>query len=104
MLFCPKCKSLLRPINKGNQRVIGCSCGYVAEKGQSLTIKEQGKKDEDITVIEKEVETKPLVDAHCPKCGHKKAYFWSIQTRASDEPETRFFKCQKCQHTWREYK
>jgi DNA-directed RNA polymerase subunit M len=31
------------------------------------------------------------------------AYFWTQQTRGADEPETRFFKCTKCSHTWREY-
>ena len=45
----------------------------------------------------------PLVDKECPKCGNKKAYFWEIQTRASDEPATQFFKCEKCKHTWRHY-
>jgi len=26
-----------------------------------------------------------------------------IQTRAADEPPTRFYRCTKCGHTWREY-
>ncbi|MBI2112883.1 transcription factor S, partial [Candidatus Woesearchaeota archaeon] len=25
------------------------------------------------------------------------------QTRGADEPETRFFRCTKCNYTWREY-
>jgi len=102
-MFCPKCKSLLRPIQKGKKRVIGCSCGYVAEKNQKFEVKEKGKETRDIEVIEQEIESKPLVDAECPKCKHKKAYFWEIQTRASDEAATRFFKCEKCKHVWREY-
>jgi len=102
-MFCPKCGSLLRPILKKGKRALGCSCGYVAEKGQKIEVKEQGKKENNIEVIEKEVEAKPLVDAECPKCGHKKAYFWEVQTRSSDEPATRFFKCEKCKHVWREY-
>ena len=102
-MFCPKCGSILRPIQKGSKRVIGCSCGYVAEKGQTLEVKEKVQETAGIVLIDKEVETKPLVNEECPKCHHKKAYFWSIQTRASDEPETRFFKCEKCKHTWREY-
>jgi DNA-directed RNA polymerase, subunit M/Transcription elongation factor TFIIS len=39
----------------------------------------------------------------CPKCGNHEAYYWMIQTRAADEPPTRFYKCVKCGHTWREY-
>lgn len=102
-MFCPKCKSILRPMNKGGKRVFGCSCGYIADKNHKIEVKEKNKQTKEIEVIDQEIEAKPLVDAECPKCHHKKAYFWSIQTRASDEPETRFFKCQKCKHTWREY-
>jgi DNA-directed RNA polymerase subunit M len=25
------------------------------------------------------------------------------QTRAADEPETKIYRCVKCQHSWREY-
>jgi DNA-directed RNA polymerase subunit M len=39
----------------------------------------------------------------CPKCSAKKVISWMEQTRASDEPPTRFYKCTKCGHTWREY-
>jgi len=39
----------------------------------------------------------------CPKCGNDEAFFWTAQMRAADEAETRFFRCTKCKHTWREY-
>lgn len=39
----------------------------------------------------------------CPKCSHSEVYAWQIQTRAADEPSTTFYKCVKCEHTWREY-
>jgi len=45
----------------------------------------------------------PIVNEDCPECGHDKAYFWTKQTRASDEPETKFYRCVKCRKTWREY-
>ncbi|PIO07920.1 transcription factor S, partial [Candidatus Pacearchaeota archaeon CG10_big_fil_rev_8_21_14_0_10_35_219] len=32
------------------------------------------------------------------------AYFWTMQTRAADESETKFYRCTKCDHTWREYR
>ncbi|GAI81579.1 unnamed protein product, partial [marine sediment metagenome] len=35
---------------------------------------------------------------------NEKAYFWSVQTRSGDEAETKFFKCTKCEFTWREYR
>ena len=49
------------------------------------------------------LEINPKVRTKCSKCGHGIAFYWTQQTRAADEPETRFFKCAKCNHTWREY-
>ena len=52
------------------------------------------------------IETKkidPITNEKCPKCGHGKAYYAMVQTRAADEPETKFFKCEKCKHRWRDY-
>ncbi|MEM2705477.1 MAG: transcription factor S, partial [Thermoplasmata archaeon] len=39
----------------------------------------------------------------CPKCGNRGAYWMLKQTRAADEPETRFYICTKCGYRWREY-
>ncbi|WP_394325620.1 RPA12/RPB9/RPC11 RNA polymerase family protein [Candidatus Methanomethylophilus sp. 1R26] len=39
----------------------------------------------------------------CPECGHTEAYYVIRQTRAADESPTRFYRCCKCNHTWREY-
>ncbi|MFQ5553256.1 MAG: transcription factor S, partial [Thermoplasmata archaeon] len=37
------------------------------------------------------------------KCGNFEAMWYMRQTRASDEPETRIYRCTRCSHTWREY-
>ncbi len=105
MLFCPKCGSIMVPEKKGKKKVMVCSCGYVDKKAEKVEIKEKVKKEKEIEAIEEEVEIYPLVeDIECPKCGHTKAYFWEVQTRASDEPATKFLKCEKCKHIWRDYK
>ena len=46
----------------------------------------------------------PIVGEKCIKCGNDKAFFWTVQTRSGDEAETKFFKCTKCEYTWREYR
>lgn len=103
-MFCPKCGSLLRPTEKKGKKVFACPrCGHVAGKGTSMEVKEKISQEKSIEVVEKEPEIKPKVKAKCPKCGHDEAYFWTMQTRAADEPETQFFKCTKCGHQWREY-
>jgi transcription factor S len=105
MMFCPKCGSLLRPKVVKDKKVLACSCGYTDNKQSSMTITEKKKEEKsEVEVIEKEASAYPIVDAECPKCKHDKAYTWSQQMRAGDEPETHFFKCVKCQATWREGK
>lgn len=102
-MFCPKCGSLLRSVEKDGKRVLGCSCGYVSGESGRITEKVKEKKGIEIINDDKELETLPTTDIECPKCKNKKCYFWLVQTRASDEPETKFLKCTKCKHTFRDY-
>jgi len=44
----------------------------------------------------------PVTKAECKKCGSD-GILWMMQTRSADEPSTRFYRCTKCNHTWREY-
>jgi len=106
MMFCPKCGSMLRPKVVRDKKVMGCTCGYVADKGSSSGTVSFKKKEDEIRfdVIEKEESAYPIIDAECPKCKYDKAYSWTQQMRAGDEPETHFHKCVKCLHTWREGK
>ena len=100
MMFCPRCGSILIP----KQSKLACPrCNYKTTEKQDAVLREKIQQKKAVDIIEKEVETLPSTDAECPKCGNKKAFFWTIQTRAADEPETRFYKCEKCKHIWREY-
>jgi transcription factor S len=104
-MFCPKCGSILLPKKEGSKKVLVCSCGYKSSDLEQGKIKETvKKKSREIEVVEKtDYETLPKTDAECDKCGHKTAFFWTVQTRAGDEPETKFLKCEKCGYTWRDY-
>jgi DNA-directed RNA polymerase subunit M len=106
-MFCPKCGTILMPKMVNGKRALVCvKCGYKSDSDEGTTIKEQVKHTtKEVQVIEKESnDALPLVDAKCKKCGHTKAYHWELQTRSADEPATRFYKCEKCKYTWREYK
>lgn len=102
MEFCPKCGAVLIQKRKN----AGCArCNY--SSGDKLNIKTSEKveaKNKVAVVREKDSNTLPIVNEKCKKCGHEKAYFWTIQTRSGDEAETKFFKCVKCEETWREYR
>ena len=104
MMFCPKCGSMLRPKVVRDKKVMGCTCGYVADKAASSTVKFTEKKEDPVRefeVVEKEASVHPIVDEECPRCKNPKAFTWSQQMRAGDEPETQFFKCTECSHQWR---
>jgi len=88
------------------KKVIGCSCGYVADHTNAI-ISEKSKDSEKIMRTADgtgEHDVRPSISEKCPKCGHEDAYTWEIQTRAGDEPATRFFECKKCKNKWREYR
>ncbi len=112
MKFCPKCGGLMVPKDLGDRTVLVCiKCSNTIEvSGKSpspyrTTIAvEHSNKERTVVVSNKEVRGLPVTkDVVCPKCGWREAYYWVVQTRAADEPSTRFFKCTKCSHVWREY-
>ncbi|NOJ29052.1 MAG: hypothetical protein DA328_02670 [Nitrososphaeraceae archaeon] len=48
-------------------------------------------------------ETLPTINIECPKCKNDNAYWWMLQTRSADEATTQFYRCSKCNYTWRNY-
>ena len=101
MEFCPKCGAVLIQKRKN----YGCArCEYSTKEKFKIKTSEKIEEKNKVAVIKKEMNTLPIVVEKCKECGNDKAYFWTIQTRAGDEAETKFFKCTKCDHTWREYR
>ena len=102
MQFCPRCGSVLIQKKKN----FGCPhCNYTTKEKLKIEVKEKLGEKQKISVIkDKDVDVLPTVEAECAKCGNKEAHFWTSQTRSGDEAETKFFRCKKCRHTWREYR
>jgi len=83
-------------------------CGYEERAARLMTAvskivkrSRQGR----IAVIEKEeqkLRTLPTVRIGCPRCGNNLTYVWQVQTRRSDRSSTQFFRCTKCNYTFRE--
>mgnify|MGYP006309565357 CR=1 FL=1 len=101
--FCEKCGALI--MGKAGEDITCSSCGFInkATISVELSQKVQRKKEFEVLGEEAKTEVNPLTDTKCPKCEHNKAYFWTKQMRAGDEPETQFYKCEKCNHQWRDY-
>ncbi|MFO8050153.1 MAG: transcription factor S [Thermoplasmatota archaeon] len=102
-MFCPSCKSLLRP---EGENLVCPRCGFerpIKESSVSKTRAELESDLNDVPVFE-DLDTLPIDETViCSECGNKGAYWHLRQTRAADEATTRFYRCTKCKHTWREY-
>lgn len=102
MEFCQRCGGIIE-IKEGKAACVSCS--YKPKKKPKIESSEKIEKAGAIAVVnEMESNVYPEVQIVCPNCKNKKAYFWTVQTRASDESETKFYKCTKCGHTWRKYR
>src|SRR3989338_2584161 len=99
MDFCERCGGLIIMKEKGPACV---ACNFHPKKRLVIKSSEKIDKKEEIAVIkENQDEVHPIVDIKCPKCKNRKAFFWTLQTRSSDESETKFYKCTECANAWR---
>ncbi|ELR15006.1 transcription factor SII (TFIIS) domain containing protein [Acanthamoeba castellanii str. Neff] len=98
--FCDNCGCLL-PLTADSQ--INCKmCGFnvnadeleehviVTKAKPKSSIRQKGKKEEDKS------NDRAIIDEKCPKCGHGKMYFYTMQLRSVDEGSTVFYECVKC--------
>ena len=104
MKFCPKCEVKL----KISASSLQCSkCGYTEGEKVKQTKKTNSKEEPDFSLLAFEgdegEESYSTIKMDCEKCGHDQAIWWMFQTRSADEPTTRFYRCQKCKYTWRDY-
>ncbi|MFH1399793.1 MAG: RPA12/RPB9/RPC11 RNA polymerase family protein [Candidatus Woesearchaeota archaeon] len=92
------------PKKKGSKTVMICSsCGHCPSDVSTVLSEKIRHGERRLDVVDKELEVLPIADVTCPKCGNEKAYYFFVQTRASDEPATQFLRCTKCRHQWRDY-
>jgi DNA-directed RNA polymerase subunit M len=79
-------------------------CGHKVPKAAGESIVSMTKQlDRVVPVLEQESSGLPTTNARCSDCGNNVAYWWLRQLRSADESEVRFFRCTKCNKTWREY-
>ena len=105
--FCSNCGSII--IGKKGEDTKCSNCGQIQKTKSNMSLGSKVEKknkieNKEIINTDTVAETNPVTDTQCPECGHGKAHYWTKQTRAGDEPETQFFKCQKCKHQWRDYR
>lgn len=110
MRFCPKCETRLRP-GLGEEAVITCpKCGYKTKRNheekprRQEEIRKLGSSEASLKVMDGEgVDALPTTNIECPECKNDTAFWWMLQTRSADEATTQFYRCTKCNYTWRNY-
>ena len=111
MQFCEKCgtKLKVKQIKTGGSVFPGLvcdKCGFYKRVDKYVAQPEVSASRIQIKVIgdeANEIKTLPTTTIECPKCGNATAYWWLLQTRSGDEPPTQFYRCTKCDYTWRFY-
>lgn len=87
-------------------------CGFSSVEEESELLNEnklpstrQGNPGSSLKILdgEKGPDTLPTISIDCPRCGNNIAFWWMLQTRSADEATTQFYRCTKCDHTWRNY-
>ena len=106
MKFCDKCGKMLQ-FDPDKKLLICPLCGAEepSENDELVLIKNHIEQDKIIVLgkKEKELHVMSKTKMKCPKCDNSTAFWWMVQTRSIDESATQFFRCTKCNHTWRDY-
>tara|TARA_B100000929_G_scaffold269576_1_gene239195 strand:+ start:1844 stop:2164 length:321 start_codon:yes stop_codon:yes gene_type:complete len=105
MKFCPKCDIRLKKSSTSSS--LCCpKCDYTEGQESDIENKISEKESKsDFLVLDgnEGKDTMPTIEIECEKCGNNKAVWWMLQTRSADEPTTQFYRCTKCEYTWRNY-
>jgi DNA-directed RNA polymerase subunit M len=107
MEFCPKCETRLKK-GAGGTSLVCPKCQYIKPRSNKTMEKKSQESDSDLLVMEENDikesrELESTVNIDCEKCHNQEGVSWTFQTRSADEPETKFYRCIKCNHTWRDY-
>lgn len=106
MKFCDGCGNILVVKTEDEGRFLFCKkCNkkFPLDETVAFSIK-NGREKREVAVFDGEEPNFPTTRTLCPKCQTMEEAEWTmIQTRAADEPPTRFYRCLKCRWVWREY-
>ncbi len=105
MKFCSKCGTVMTL--DPEKKVLVCPNCKAEEMMEETIVYERNNEAKDKIVVigrkERNLRTLPQTKVKCPKCDNTQATWWMVQTRSIDESATQFFRCTKCNHTWRDY-
>lgn len=105
MKFCSNCGSILVVKELLDGKKLFCrKCGNTRNLDETVALTFPQNKQKEIVVFDESEGEFPTTKVICPKCDKEVDAYWTLQqTRAADEPPTRFYRCRECNYTWREY-
>lgn len=110
MDFCDDCGGMLVSEKKDGETVMQCrDCGNIQDvDSEDMKVTEEKEEDpkDRLNVNEDgdDESTRPTTEKECQECGEETQHeWWMKQTRASDEPATRFYKCKECGNVYKVY-
>lgn len=105
MKLCPNCRNILIVKEFIDGKKLFCKkCEYTAKLDETIAIAFPQNKQKEIAVFDANESEFPTTKVVCPHCDKEVDAYWALQqTRAADEPPTRFYRCKTCGYTWREY-
>ena len=105
MKFCKTCGNILVVKDFIDGKKFFCrKCNEASAVDETVTISFVQNEKKEIAVFDETGEEFPTTKVLCPKCEKEVEAYWALQqTRAADEPPTRFYRCKTCNHVWREY-
>lgn len=104
--FCPLCGSILPELKaSGKISCYNCKSSFGPDVFGDMEVEytihfNSYDPNRNQTKVKKEKEEAdgPVVDRKCPKCGHEKMSYATLQLRSADEGQTVFFTCLKCKY------
>jgi len=113
MKFCPNCGTRLTstPKKKGKKVVLQLTCPKCRYKEKRMRtpaaipkVIERVPQDSIVVIGKKEqkLRTLPTVRIQCPRCRKNHFYAWMVQIKRLEESSTQFFRCTRCNYTFRE--
>jgi len=110
MEFCDECGGMLVSEKEDGETLMKCrNCGEHQDvEADEMKVTEE-KEDDPMNRLNVNEEgddeaTRPTTEKECKKCGEEtEQEWWMEQTRASDEPPTRFYKCRQCGNVYKIY-
>ena len=112
MDYCPDCETKMIHLKKKQTLtvtlILVCpKCGHEKKstRPNSYATMVKSHPRENLVIIgkkEQRYRTVPKFVIDCPKCGNNRAYGWIVHLGSLEQSSTQFYRCTKCNYTYRD--